>query len=76
MLAGGPSVRDAVTAVVAVTAGLETLGRQDASWLSQTPLTRFWGLLLPRLAAASCLETLVASGTCTPTVTATASAPQ
>ncbi|WP_405567379.1 TetR/AcrR family transcriptional regulator [Streptomyces sp. NBC_01167] len=76
VLAGGPSVRDAVTAVVAVTAGLETLGRQDASWLSQTPLTRFWGLLLPRLAAASCLETLVASGTCTPTVTATASAPQ
>ncbi|AVZ77951.1 hypothetical protein SLUN_38630 (plasmid) [Streptomyces lunaelactis] len=62
-LARGPSVRDAATAVVAVTAGLESLGRQDARWLSHTPLTRFWRLLLPRLAESSSLDTLVASGT-------------
>ncbi|MEV6781590.1 TetR family transcriptional regulator [Streptomyces sp. NPDC051098] len=71
-LARGRSVGDAVTAVVAVTAGLETLGRQDPQWLSQTPLTRFWAQLLPRLAAASCLESLVASGTCTPSAPAAA----
>ncbi|MER7663643.1 helix-turn-helix domain-containing protein [Streptomyces sp. NPDC096193] len=70
--ARGRSVGDAVTAVVAVTAGLETLGRQDPQWLSQTPLTRFWALLLPRLAAASCLASLVASGTCTPSAPAAA----
>ncbi|MFI6689122.1 ScbR family autoregulator-binding transcription factor [Streptomyces sp. NPDC050485] len=62
-LAPEPSARDAATAVVAVTVGLETLGRQDEWWLSHTPLTRFWRLLLPRLAASSCLDTLVASGT-------------
>ncbi|MFE3185857.1 ScbR family autoregulator-binding transcription factor [Streptomyces violascens] len=62
-LAPESSVRDAATAVVAVTAGLETLGRQDEWWLSHTPLSRFWALLLPRLAESSRLDALVASGT-------------
>lgn len=62
-LAPGPSAREAATVVVAVTAGLEILGRQDAWWLSRAPLTRFWGLLLPTLAESSCLDSLVAAGT-------------
>ncbi|WP_438297362.1 ScbR family autoregulator-binding transcription factor [Streptomyces sp. HUAS TT7] len=62
-LAVESSARDAATAVVAVTAGLETLGRQDEWWLSRAPLTRFWRLMLPRLAESSCLDGLVASGT-------------
>jgi AcrR family transcriptional regulator len=62
-LAPEHSAQDAATAVVAVTAGLETLGRQDEWWLSHVPLTRFWQLILPRLAESSRLDTLVASGT-------------
>ena len=61
-LASGNTARGAATAVVAVTAGLETLGRQDEWWLSNTPLTHFWQLILPRLAEPSRLEALVASG--------------
>ncbi|MGW8327503.1 ScbR family autoregulator-binding transcription factor [Streptomyces sp. NPDC055897] len=62
-LAPGPVARDAATAVVAVTSGLETLGRHDAWWRSTAPLTRFWRLLLPALAESSRLDTLIASGT-------------
>jgi AcrR family transcriptional regulator len=61
-LAPENSAQDAATAVVAVTAGLETLGRQDEWWLSHAPLTRFWQLILPRLVEPSRLDTLVASG--------------
>jgi AcrR family transcriptional regulator len=61
-LAPENTAQDAATAVVAVTAGLEALGRQDEWWLSPAPLTRFWQLILPRLATPSRLDTLVASG--------------
>ncbi|MEE4494102.1 ScbR family autoregulator-binding transcription factor [Streptomyces sp. BE230] len=61
-LASEGAAQDAATALVAVTAGLETLGRQDEWWLSHAPLTRFWQLILPRLAEPSRLDVLVASG--------------
>jgi AcrR family transcriptional regulator len=61
-LASENAARGVATAVVAVTAGIEILGRQDEWWLSHTPLTHFWQLILPRLAEPSRLNTLVASG--------------
>lgn len=62
-LAPENSAQEVATAVVAVTAGLGTLGRQDEWWLSRAPLTQFWQLILPRLAESSRLDTLMASGT-------------
>ena len=62
-LAGDVSAQDAALAVVAAVAGFEALGGQDPQWLSPATLTRFWGLLLPRLAEKSVLDRLVASGT-------------
>ncbi|WP_369211136.1 ScbR family autoregulator-binding transcription factor [Streptomyces flavofungini] len=38
--------------VVAVTAGLEELGRRDSRWLSHPTLTSFWRLVLPQVAPA------------------------
>ena len=61
-LASENAAQGVATAVVAVTAGIEILGRQDEWWLSHTPLTHFWQLILPRLAEPSRLNTLVASG--------------
>ena len=55
--------RDAAVAVVAATVGFEVLGAQDGEWLSCRTLTRFWRLLLPRLAAPSFLGHLQAAGT-------------
>lgn len=55
--------RDAVVAVVAATVGFEVLGAQDTEWLSYRTLTRFWRLLLPRLAAPAALGHLQAAGT-------------
>ncbi|MFF7610227.1 ScbR family autoregulator-binding transcription factor [Streptomyces parvulus] len=49
--------------VVAATTGFEVLGTRDPQWLSHTTLTRFWQLLLPRLAAAPALTALTAAGT-------------
>ncbi|MFG3323459.1 ScbR family autoregulator-binding transcription factor [Streptomyces sp. NPDC048171] len=51
------------TFVVAATTGFEVLGTRDSRWLSHTTLTRFWQLLLPRLAAAPALTGLTAAGT-------------
>ena len=48
--------------VVAATMGFEVLGAQDPVWLSCRTLTRFWQLLLPRLASASALGRLTAEG--------------
>ena len=45
---GGPP-HGLSAAVVAVTAGLESLGSRDPRWLEHGVLTRFWVLLLPRL---------------------------
>ncbi|MFH0246535.1 ScbR family autoregulator-binding transcription factor [Streptomyces sp. HK10] len=50
------------TAVVAATTGFEVLGTQDPEWLAPCTITRFWQLLLPRLAAASVLGGLTAAG--------------
>ncbi|MER7779667.1 ScbR family autoregulator-binding transcription factor [Streptomyces sp. NPDC096191] len=50
------------SSVVAATTGFEVLGTQDPRWLSHSTVTRFWQLLLPRLAAASVLGDLVADG--------------
>ncbi|WP_371524744.1 TetR/AcrR family transcriptional regulator [Streptomyces sp. NBC_01283] len=38
--------------VVAVTAGLEELGRRDPRWLAHPTLTTFWRLVLPQVAPA------------------------
>ncbi|MGW0737841.1 ScbR family autoregulator-binding transcription factor [Streptomyces sp. NPDC002851] len=61
-LDAGVRPTDVVTSVVAATVGLEVLGARDPDWLSQPTLTRFWQLLLPRLAAASVLAGLDAEG--------------
>ncbi|MEU6055352.1 ScbR family autoregulator-binding transcription factor [Streptomyces xanthochromogenes] len=61
-LAPGVRPQDAAAAIVAVTAGLETLGGRDARWLAPGTLAGFWDLLLPRLAKDASLGTLVASG--------------
>ncbi|AQS65694.1 ScbR family autoregulator-binding transcription factor [Streptomyces pactum] len=53
---------DAAASVVAATTGFEVLGPQDPQWLSHQTVTRFWQLLLPRLAEASALGGLVAAG--------------
>ena len=57
---------DAVITLVAATTGLEVLGAQDPVWLSCRTLTRFWQLLLPRLASASALGRLTAEGHAAP----------
>ncbi|MFI7011822.1 ScbR family autoregulator-binding transcription factor [Streptomyces sp. NPDC050145] len=54
--------QDVMLAVVAATVGFEVLGARDATWLSYRTLTRFWQLLLPRLAAPTTLDTLRAEG--------------
>ncbi|MFD9336920.1 ScbR family autoregulator-binding transcription factor [Streptomyces sp. NPDC060028] len=53
---------DAVSAVVAATVGFEVLGARDAAWLAPRTVSRFWELLLPRVAAAEVLEVLAAAG--------------
>ncbi|WP_328494649.1 TetR family transcriptional regulator [Streptomyces sp. NBC_00414] len=61
-LARDVAPQDAAHAVVAATVGFGALGSRNAQWLSQSMLTRFWALLLPRLAAEPALKELVASG--------------
>ncbi|MEU3761076.1 ScbR family autoregulator-binding transcription factor [Streptomyces albogriseolus] len=52
----------AAASVVAATTGFEVLGTHDPRWLSDRTITRFWQLLLPRLAAASALGDIEAAG--------------
>ncbi|MET7622221.1 ScbR family autoregulator-binding transcription factor [Streptomyces sp. NPDC005408] len=54
--------QDVVTAVVAATVGFEVLGARDPVWRSAPTVTRFWELLLPRLAVAPVLVGLMAEG--------------
>lgn len=61
-LAPGVSAADATVAVVAVTVGIEVLGAHDGQWLLPDPLTWFWRLLLPALAAAPGGGELAAAG--------------
>lgn len=48
--------------VVAVTAGLEELGRRDAQWFSRPTLASFWRLALPQVAPAGALLPLQFAG--------------
>lgn len=50
------------SSVVAATTGFEVLGARDPQWLSRGTITRFWQLLLPRLATPPVLGDLVAAG--------------
>ncbi|MEU3838464.1 ScbR family autoregulator-binding transcription factor [Streptomyces sp. NPDC028635] len=61
-LLNGVSAETVATAVVAATTGFEVLGARDPDWLAPRTLTRFWQLLLPRLAAASVRGQLRAAG--------------
>ncbi|MEV0219209.1 helix-turn-helix domain-containing protein [Streptomyces sp. NPDC050704] len=61
-LARDVSAQDAANAVVAATVGFGAMGSRNVQWLSQSVLTRFWALLLPRLAADKQLKGLVAAG--------------
>ncbi|AZK92494.1 MULTISPECIES: ScbR family autoregulator-binding transcription factor [Streptomyces] len=61
-LAEGVSAADASVAVVAATVGFEVLGAGDRAWAAPAVLVRFWGLLLPRLAAAGTLGRLLPGG--------------
>lgn len=61
-LARDVAPQDAAHAVVAATVGFGALGSRNAQWLSQSMLTRFWALLLPRLATEAALKGLVPSG--------------
>ncbi|MFE4856638.1 ScbR family autoregulator-binding transcription factor [Streptomyces sp. NPDC056670] len=62
-LAPGISARDAALTVVGAVAGFKALGGRDPEWLSPETVTRFWGLLLPRVATELALDALVPSGT-------------
>ncbi|MFJ5265825.1 ScbR family autoregulator-binding transcription factor [Streptomyces sp. NPDC088387] len=55
--------RHAASSVVAATTGFEVLARRDPQWLSARTVTRFWQLLLPRLADPALLGTLTPAGT-------------
>ncbi|MFF5011293.1 ScbR family autoregulator-binding transcription factor [Streptomyces phaeochromogenes] len=61
-LAPGVSARAAAVPVIAATVGIEVLGAYDGQWLSPDPLTWFWRLLLPALAAAPGRRALTAAG--------------
>jgi len=50
------------SSVVAATTGFEVLGARDPQWLSRRTVTRFWQLLLPRLATPAVLDDLEAAG--------------
>jgi AcrR family transcriptional regulator len=65
-LAQGVSSGDSASAVVAATIGFEVLGTADGRWLARATLTRFWELMLPRLAAPGTLHELVSAGTWSP----------
>lgn len=62
-LADGVSAQDAAIAVFASTVGFEVLGAREPRWASRDMLSRFWELMLPRLAADGTLDGLAAAGT-------------
>jgi AcrR family transcriptional regulator len=62
----GVSGQDAARVIVAATTGFEALAGDDAFWASRQNITRFWELLLPRLAAAGDLEQLRCAGSALP----------
>ncbi|MFJ6837283.1 ScbR family autoregulator-binding transcription factor [Streptomyces sp. NPDC091209] len=58
----GVAPGNAVTAVVAATAGFEALGSREEVWLMPRTIARFWELLLPALAAGDRLAALEPEG--------------
>ncbi len=62
LLAEGILPEDAARGVVAATVGLEVLGAYDRQWLAPHTLTRFWTLMLPRLASPPALDALLPQG--------------
>ncbi|WP_051708030.1 MULTISPECIES: ScbR family autoregulator-binding transcription factor [unclassified Streptomyces] len=62
VLAGDVQPRDLATAVVGATVGFVALGGHDGRWLGRPTLTRFWTLLLPRVAAGPVRRALVPAG--------------
>ncbi|MFD8892237.1 TetR family transcriptional regulator [Streptomyces sp. NPDC059566] len=62
LLAEGLLPEDAARGVVAATVGLEVLGAYDRQWLAPHTLTRFWTLMLPRLASPPALDALLPQG--------------
>jgi hypothetical protein len=54
--------RDLAATVVGATVGFAELGGHDVRWLSRITRTRFWALLLPRMASAPALRMVTASG--------------
>ncbi|MEV7889034.1 ScbR family autoregulator-binding transcription factor [Streptomyces sp. NPDC002817] len=69
-LAEGVSWADSACVIVAATAGFEVLGGDDASWLSRQNVTRFWEVVLPRLADRQILDRLVSAGSRPPAAVA------
>ncbi|MFJ5293106.1 ScbR family autoregulator-binding transcription factor [Streptomyces sp. NPDC088348] len=61
-LLGSAPQRDIVETIVAATTGFQILGHHDEARLSAFALTRFWRLLLPRLATAEVLGSLRPDG--------------
>ncbi|MFI8327331.1 ScbR family autoregulator-binding transcription factor [Streptomyces sp. NPDC085529] len=61
-LARGVAWGDAAHVVIAATAGFEALGSEDGAWRARRSVTRFWELMLPRLADPDHLGTLVCAG--------------
>ncbi|EGG43701.1 ScbR family autoregulator-binding transcription factor [Streptomyces griseoaurantiacus] len=62
LLAGDVQPRDLATAVVGATVGFAALGGHDGRWLGRPTLTRFWTLLLPRVASGTVRRVLVPAG--------------
>ncbi|MEU6217267.1 ScbR family autoregulator-binding transcription factor [Streptomyces sp. NPDC047022] len=54
--------RDLAATVVGATVGFAAMGGHDVRWLSRITLTRFWALLLPRVASEQALRVTSASG--------------
>ncbi|MBN3932085.1 TetR/AcrR family transcriptional regulator [Streptomyces verrucosisporus] len=61
-----PDVRpdDTASAITAMIAGLEVLGRYDAHWHTYQAVTPFWRLVLPQLSAEAVRGRIDAAGTC------------
>jgi AcrR family transcriptional regulator len=60
-LAEGVSMGETAPVIVAATVGFEVLGGQERAWLSEESITRFWDLLLPRIAGRSELASVSSS---------------
>ncbi|MFJ9640357.1 ScbR family autoregulator-binding transcription factor [Streptomyces sp. NPDC101178] len=65
-LAADVALDDAGATVTAAVAGFEVLGRGDARWFSRRTVTRFWELMLPRLASTEIRGELDAGGSVAP----------